>query len=249
LPDTDDGRNLQASALCAGDVVAYLRQHPNFLNTHPELYEVLEVSKRAHGDAVIDFQAHALRHVQHGMQELQEDNMTLLDTIRAQASYMSQVERAITALIDTTHIEGFMERLCNDVPAIFQCDVLRLGLEGDAESYESYYPEQHYSGLVLVKDSYIDVLTLYDDNVWDCADSTSLPVDINELFSECVDLARSLLCIHVDLPRIEKRAVIALGSRHRGYFSEDYDADLMRFFGTITALRLDYYISEQTGLL
>ncbi len=240
----------ESAPLNAGDVVAYLRQHPDFLNKHPDLYEVLEVASREHGDAVVDFQQHAMRNLQDNVKDLQEDNITLLEMTRAQISSMIQVQRAVISLIDATHLEGFMERLCNDVPNIFQCDVLRLGLEGDPASYESYSPQQHYSGLVLVPEPFLDSLFEDGDAIWDSADTLfELPEHVDILFKECVDLARSAMFVHIELPRIDKRAVIAFGSRHRGYFAEDYDTDMMHFFGRIVGLRLDQYICEQVGLL
>ena len=240
----------ESAPLKAGDVVAYLRRHPGFLNAYPDLYEVLEVSKREHGEAVVDFQQHAIRHLQETLRDVQEDNITLLEMTRSQISSMIQVQRSIITLIETTHLQGFVERLCNDVPNIFQCDVLRLGLEGDATSYESYNPQQHYSGLVLIREPFLDSLEEDGNVVWDSTDTLfELPNHVDILFSECTDLARSALFIHIHLPHIDKRAVIAFGSRHRGYFAEDYDTDMMQFFGRIVALRLDQYICEQIGLL
>ena len=48
----------QAKAIrpSAGEVVAYLRNHPDFLITHPELLSVLTPPKVERGDRVIDMQ-------------------------------------------------------------------------------------------------------------------------------------------------------------------------------------------------
>ncbi len=46
----------QANTTRATDVIAYLREHPDFLERHPDALQLLAAPRRGNGDGVLDFQ-------------------------------------------------------------------------------------------------------------------------------------------------------------------------------------------------
>lgn len=106
------GRPLPAQDDEAARAEAYLRAHPDFLATRPQLYAVLAPPRRLHGEAVAD---HMAAMIQAGRAEWRG----LLDAGRTRANFAAKVAEAVLALIASTDA---LDCLRHEWPA-------RLGLE------------------------------------------------------------------------------------------------------------------------
>jgi uncharacterized protein len=141
--------------------------------------------------------------------------------------------------------------LCIDFPSIFSVDVVRLGLESEiGHTFESYYPEEHYSGMVLIETGVAADMLAPAQEVRFVADSRlDHPWAIQTLFHECSALAGSAAYMAVPLPKAGRAAILAFGVREAGRFQDGQGTELLRFLAQVLSLRLDQLLYEQAGLL
>jgi uncharacterized protein YigA (DUF484 family) len=134
---------------------------------------------------------------------------------------------------------------------MFGVDVVRLGLESDmAGYYESYYPEDYYSGMVLIQSGVVAALCDVQHPVQLMADAALDILQINEIvFHECTDLAHSAAYMALPLPRTGRQALLAFGVRERGRFQAGQSTEPLEFLSKIAALTLDKLLYQQAGVL
>lgn len=241
----------QEQVVKAQDVLRFLKTHPSFLTEHPELLESLSPPEAQHGDGVVDFQAFAITSLQEKLQSSKEQVEDIVAIARDNHSMQTQVQNAVLALVGTQTLERFLEVLCVDIPTIFGLDVVRLGLESDTPNpYESYYPEDHYSGMVLIADGAASYAFQGRDAVWLAKDNLlEAPEMLESLFMECMDIARSAAYMHLRLKHVGRDAILAFGARNKGRFADGQATELLQFLAKVTAIRLDHLLYEQAGLL
>lgn len=239
-----------ALTLADSAVKDYLRDNPGFFTRHPGLLESLQLPDTSRGD-VVDFQHYALNGLRDKLQEADKHLGSVVTLARDQHSMQLLVQEAVLALLQTRNLERFFEVLCTDIIRIFRLDVVRLGLESPTPNpYESYYPEDYYSGMVLIPQGTSSVFFDAAQQVWLVGDSTlDASLLLDTLFLECSDLGRSAACMPLHLPHTGRDAVLAFGSRHKDHFIQGTPTEGWQFLAKVIALRLDFHLIEQAGLL
>ncbi len=81
------------------DVLAYLRQHPDFLVEHDELLEVLTPPALNRGERVVDMQHFMLERQRAEITRLKLQQRTLIATTRANLASQSRVQAAVLTLM------------------------------------------------------------------------------------------------------------------------------------------------------
>ena len=221
-------------------VLRYLAEHPDFLTRHPELLEKLVPPARETGEKVADFQHFAIKNLQQRVKRVEGHFVNAVTYARDNLSAQSQVHEAVLQLIRVRGLEALLESLTQDLLSVFDVDVIRLGLESEiADLYESYHPEQHYSGLVFVGAGATDVF-FGDKDVLLFADTQK---DggflIEELFHNCQRLAASCALLRLRLHTLQRDAVIGFGVRVAGRYDANQATDLLGFLAKVIAERLD----------
>ena len=116
--------------------------------------------------------------------------------------------------------------------------------------YESYYPEQHYSGITLIAVGAAEAVFARGQEIRMVANSALEHPWMNEVFfHECSELSTSSTYMLCQLPQTARKAVLAFGVREAGRFQEGQGTELLRFLADATALKLDQLLYEQAGLL
>ncbi len=236
----------------AEEVIAFLKANPSFLASHPELLTVITPPDNAKGeDNILDFQSYAMSALQEKLQASKEQIGEIVAVSRDNHSIQSQVQNAVLTMMSARTLERFLEVLCIDIPTIFALDVVRLGLESDTPNpYESYYPEDYYSGMVLIGEGACDFMFEGREKVWLVADNLLDAPDMAEcLFMECGDLARSSVYMQLQLKHVDRAAVMAFGTRTKGRFADGQGTELLQFLAQATSIKLDQLLYEQAGLL
>jgi uncharacterized protein YigA (DUF484 family) len=108
-------------AAAPDDVAAYLRAHPGFLASHPELYAVLTPPARVHGEAVADHMAAMLA-------AARESAAQVLAAGRATASMAARVQEAVLALFGAADVAEFV---ASGFPCLLGVDAAALCPEAD----------------------------------------------------------------------------------------------------------------------
>lgn len=226
-------------------VAAYLKENPQFLAEHPDLFEVLTPPEQQHGRGVIDFQYYAIDHLRRGMRKMKDRFNGLVVSARENLSVQQQVQRAVVSVIQARTLEELLEVLTTDLMTWFDVDVVRLAMESDmAGLYETYYHEENYSGICFVPNGTANAVLL-GEKVRLIADTQAEPpIGFEMLFADCSSLVRSTALVRLDLPTIRRPAVLAFGVRHADRFHPQQGGELLSFLGEVMSIMLDRCLSE-----
>jgi uncharacterized protein len=118
-----------AAGPTAAEVLAYLRQNPRFLVDHPELYRLLAVPIRVHGDILADHMAAMLRAERTHAVSMAARADDVLEAGRAAAGLTARVHEAVLALIGAA---SPAECITAELPVLLAVDAASLCAEGDA---------------------------------------------------------------------------------------------------------------------
>ena len=83
----------QPSEIAARDVIAYLRQHPDFLDRHPEALLLVRTPARKTGDGVLDFQHFMLERLRRDVVRLEDERNSLISTSRGRVTTVRSLVR------------------------------------------------------------------------------------------------------------------------------------------------------------
>lgn len=235
--------------ITAKDVAAYLRAHPNFLTQNPDILDALIPPKQNLGRGVVDFQFHAIDNLRSDKEKLKARFERLITSAQDNLSVQHQVHQAALSLIQARTAEQLLEAITIDLARLFAVDVVRLALESDvAGLYDTYYPEQQYSGICFVP-SGISRAALLQRDIRLIPDTQSEPpIGFEMIFADCSNLVRSAALLRLDLERSGKTAMLAFGVRHTDYFEPNQADDLLRFLAQIAATRLDDILEREDFL-
>jgi uncharacterized protein YigA (DUF484 family) len=235
----------KAAELNEREVLEYLRAHPQFLAEHPEILEVIVPPDASEGDIIVDFQHYAIRSLQDRVKSVKDHFVDTVESVRDNLSVQSQVHEAVLRIIRARPLDRLLEVLTVDFVQIFHVDVVRLGLESDlADLYESYYPEQHYSGLVFTGTGSIDACFDHHEVLLipDIDSYGNLLID--GLFDNCRRLAASSVLLKLHLPRLGRQAVLGFGVREKERFHEGQGTELLAFLAHVMAEKLDVCLQD-----
>src|SRR5438552_9104833 len=81
------------------EVIAYLRQHPDFLDRHPEALRLVRPPTRKTGDGVLDFQHFMLERLRRDAVRLEDEHKSLITTSRGNLASQCRVHKAVVAML------------------------------------------------------------------------------------------------------------------------------------------------------
>lgn len=236
--------------LSEASVLRYLQEHPDFLSRHPELFEKLVPPERQTGEKIADFQQYAIKNLQQRVKKVETHFAHAVTYARDNLSAQSQVHEAVLRLMQAQGLEGLLETLTQELLSIFDVDVIRIGLESDiADLYESYHPEQHYSGLVFIGAGAAEAFFGNKQVLLFADTETNGGFLIEELFHNCQRLALSCALLRLPLPSLQREAIIGFGVRIAGRYDASQAVDLLAFLGRVMAERLDACLHDNGIML
>ncbi len=237
--------------LTSQQVLEFLKENPTFFEKHPEALASLLPEDGELGGNVVDFQHYAIQALQKRVEDTKEHFSSVVNVARDNHRMQQQVQDATLRLMGVHTLEQLFECLCLDFPVVFDVDVVRLALESDmGGQYESYYPEQHYSGMALIEIGAVERLFPKGKTVHLIAESTLDAIWITEqVFHECQDFARSIAYMALNLEKTGRQALLSFGVREAGRFQAGQGTELLSYLAKVTALKLDHLLYEQAGLL
>jgi len=122
----------QQSEIGARDVIAYLREHPDFLDRHPEALRLVRPPARKAGDGVLDFQHFLLERLRRDMVRLEDEHKSLISTSRGNLASQCRVHKAVVAMLRATSFEHLLQIVTTDLALLIDVDVVTLGVESTA---------------------------------------------------------------------------------------------------------------------
>ncbi len=226
VPERTAGRPGQAlvrvgEPLSAGEVAAFLEQHPEFFAEHPELLDSLSAPAPENGDGVVSLQHFLVERLHQQLAEARQANESLIAVGRANLTIQARVHRAVLALLSARSFEQLIELVTTDLGIILDLDAVALGVEQGVDEL----PPVRLGGLVQLEPGAVDRLigrgrtvTLVDRTDGQTA-----------LFGAAASLISSQALIRLQVSRKTPPALLALGSRRARQFHEGQRTELLTF--------------------
>jgi len=122
----------QPTEIGARDVLAYLRQHPDFLDRHPEALRLVRPPARDNGDGVLDFQHFLLERLRRDVVRLEDEQKSLISTSRGNLASQCRVHKAVVAMLRAASFEHLLQIVTTDLAVLIDVDVVTLGIENES---------------------------------------------------------------------------------------------------------------------
>lgn len=225
-------------------VRAFLLENPDFLRENIDVLEAAS-KERDLGAGVVDFQSFLVKNLQKNSENLKNKYDVLVDFCRDNMSVQGQVHRAALRLVQARGLEPLLEVITQDLVSLFDVDVVRLAMESEAaESYETYYSEANYSGIVFITPGTVEYAVGRKNIVMVADAAKDVPIGFEQIFSECEALIQSCALLRLDLEMTGKPIILAFGVRYPDRFHPGQGVELLNFLGQIVAYQLDRYLHE-----
>ena len=211
----------EVSALQPSDVVAFLREHPEFLAEHPELLQILTPPVRDRGDSVVDLQHFMLQRLQAELARLKNQQRALISTSRANLASQSRVHQAVLALLAAPSFEHLIQIVTTDLCVLLDADVVTLAVESNSCGRSNL----SVRGVQLLERGTISKLFGADRSVLFNSDTVGDPI----LFGSGAGLVRSAALLRLSVSPLAPPGLLAIGARKAGKFHPGQGSELLGF--------------------
>jgi uncharacterized protein len=226
----------QVSATRAEDVIAYLREHPDFLECHPDALPLLRAPSRGTGDGVLDFQHFMLERLRHDLGQLQDEQKNLIALSRGNLASQSRVHKATLAMLKAASFEHLLQILTTDLAVLVDVDVVALGVESTA----ARTTRMPVHGIHLLRSGMVDHLLGADRDVLLCTDIKGDPA----LFGGAAGLVRSQALLRLSFARSARSGLMCIGTRKAGTFHPGLGTELLCFLARAVEITIIQWLER-----
>lgn len=221
MSTSPDAKTAALPAVSAGQVLSYLRNHPNFLTEHPQLISVLTPPKLKTGHDVLDMQRFMIDRLRGEVETLRHGQRELMDASRINMLSQERVHGAVLALLGTRTFEHLLEIVTADFVKLLDVDVVTLCFETSEVPIKGLKAR----GVHTLKPGAVARLVGSGRNILLREETLGDPV----LFGEAAQKVKSDALIGLRITRAAPPGLLALGSRTSGRFHADQGTDLLTF--------------------
>jgi hypothetical protein len=221
----------------ASDVVAFLKQHPDFLTEHPDLLGVLTPPKLDRGERVIDMQHFMVQHQRNEIARIKAQNKTLVAATRANLMGQARVHAAALAIIGAQSFEQLIQIVITDLAGLLDADVVTIAVErqGNART------KMPHHGIEILEPGIVAEMLGADRDV---VFQTDIPQGDPRLFGAGAGLVRSAALVRLPVGRSAPAGMLCIGTRrttkfHTGHQTTELLSFLARTLGVTIATWLD----------
>lgn len=203
------------------EIVAYLRQNPDFLDRHPDVLRWLRAPARDIGDSVLDFQHFMLERLRRDYARLQDERKNLIATSRGNLASQCRVHKAVLAMLRASCFEHLLQIVTTDLAVLIDVDIITLGVESAA----SHAPRLPLHGIHLLRSGTVDKLLGPNRDGLLCTDIHGDPA----LFGEAAGLVRSQALLRLSFGRSAPIGLMCIGARTPDTFQPGLGTELLTF--------------------
>jgi uncharacterized protein YigA (DUF484 family) len=218
------------------EVIAYLRQNPDFLQRHPEVLRSLHAPSRQIGDGVLDFQHFMLERLRRDFARLQDERKSLIATSRGNLASQCRVHKAVLAMLRAGSFEHLLQIVTTDLAVLIDVDVITLGVESSA-SPTSRLP---LPGIHLLRAGTVDKLLGPSRDVLLCTDIHGDPA----LFGEAAALVRSQALLRLFFSPSAPVGLICIGTRRADTFQPGLGTELLTFLARTLEITIAQWLDR-----
>jgi len=226
----------QASATGAADVIAYLRDHPDFLERHPDALYLLGAPSRATGDRVLDFQHFMLERLRHDLGRLQDEHKSLIGLSRSNLVSQGRVHKAALTMLKASSFEHLLQIVTTDLAVLIDADIVTLGVESTA-ARTTRLPMH---GIHLLRSGMVDQLLGPDREALLCTDVKADPA----LYGGAAGLVRSQALLRLSFGRAGPSGLMCIGTRRAGTFHPGLGTELLTFLARAVEITIAQWLER-----
>ena len=224
------------SATSAADVTAYLREHPDFLDRHPEALHLLRAPSRSSGDGVLDFQHFMLERLRGDLRRVQDEQKNLIALSRGNLASQCRVHKAALIMLKAASFEHLLQIVTTDLAILIDVDAVTLGVESTA-ARTTRLP---LPGIHLLRSGMVDHLLGPDRDVLLCTDIKGDPV----LFGGAAGLVRSQALLRLSFGRSGPAGLMCIGTRKADTFHPGLGTELLSFLARAVEITIAQWLER-----
>ncbi|HTV44682.1 MAG TPA: DUF484 family protein [Stellaceae bacterium] len=225
----------RASATRAADVIGYLREHPDFLDRHPDALHLLRAPNR-NGDGVLDFQHFMLERLRSDLQRVQDEHKKLIALSRGNLATQCRVHKAALTMLKAASFEHLLQIVTTDLAVLIDVDVITLGIESSvARTTRLPLP-----GIHLLRAGVVNQLLGPDRDVMLCTDVIGDPT----LFGAAAGLVRSQALVRLSFGRGGPVGLMCIGTRKPGTFDPGLGTELLNFLARAVEITIGQWLER-----
>ena len=217
------------------EVIAYLRQHPDFLDRHPEALRLLRAPSREVGEDVYDFQHFLIERLRGELARVALEHRTLIAASRGNLASQGRIHKAALAILAASSFEQLLQTVTTDLAVLLDVDIVTLGVESSTTPSTRLMPH----GIHLLKAGTVDALLGPERNVLLHAD---MPGDA-ALFGGAAGLVRSQALLRVAFGRAPPVGLLCIGARRAGRFHPGLGVELLSFLARVLGITVAQWLS------
>lgn len=207
------------------DVLAYLRENPNFIKEHPESLELLLPAKeRPRRGQVADFQAYAIERLKQEKEKVVGTAQEIIENSRANMNNQKRIHDAVLRLLEANSFDDFIHTITMDLASILNVDITVFLVESEG----SDIPHVDTSGIRVIPEGTVDKWmegenVLLQDNI----------SGIEAVYGGGATLVRSQILLRIGISVNTPPAILAFGSRDPAMFAEGQATDQILFLSRV----------------
>jgi uncharacterized protein YigA (DUF484 family) len=203
------------------DIVAYLRSHPDFLDSHPEALRLLRAPSRELGKDIDDFQHFMIERLRSDVARVTIEQRTLIAASRGNLASQGRVHKAVLAILAASSFEQLLQTVTTDLAVLLDVDVITIGVES------TNVPSARLSlqGIRLLKAGTVDALLGAERPALLRTDALGEAV----LFGSAAGLVRSQALLRLSFGRGAPAGLLCIGARKPGRFHPGTGTELLSF--------------------
>jgi uncharacterized protein len=217
------------------EVIAYLRQHPDFLDRHPEALRLLRAPTRETDENVSDFQHFLIERLRSDLARVNIEHRTLITASRGNLASQGRVHKAVLAILAAASFEQLLQTVTTDLAVLLDVDIVTIGVESTAA------PAGRFTlhGIRLLKAGAIDALLGAERNLLLRADAAGEVV----LFGAAAGLVRSQALLRLAFGRGAPVGLLCLGTRQSGRFHPGLGTEMLSFLARVLGITIAQWLN------
>ncbi|MCB1783868.1 MAG: DUF484 family protein [Alphaproteobacteria bacterium] len=206
------------------DVIAYLREHPQFLEENPEACDLLVPPAQGDGRKVKDFQSFMIQRLKTDKESVVKSAKEIIENARSNMNNQQRIQKATLRLLEAQSFDDFIHTITMDLAAILDVDIAVLVVESNGRDI----PHIHQSGIRVLPPGTIDK--------WMGDKAAMLQDDISgieAIYGGGATLVRSQILLRVDIAKNTPPAILAFGSRDPATFHDGQATDQILYLARV----------------